>query len=184
MSDFILVFFATGFEEVEALSTVDVLRRGGLNVKTVSTTGAREVTGGHGVTILTDMLIQDIPLDAPLPRMIVLPGGLTALNEHQRLLDLIRRQHAAGRDIAAICASPRVLGAAGIGDGRLKATCYPGFVKQTSGFVTTGRDVEICDNIITGRGPALSLAFAFTLLRHLVGDDKAREVADGFLYEL
>ena len=100
------------------------------------------------------------------------------------LLELIRRQHEAGGTIAAICASPRVLGAAGIGDGKMRATCYPGCEEQVPGFVLTGADVEVCGHIVTGRGPALALPFAFRLLEEVAGRKAAEQVAAGFLYKL
>lgn len=181
MKNEIWVFFATGFEEVEALASVDVLRRAGLCTRMISVTGLPMVTGGHNVTIQTDLLIEDLDT-SELPRAIVLPGGVTDLNECEPLLHLIRRQHEARQTIGAICASPRVLGAAGIGDGEMQATCYPGFEGQTRGFVMTGRDVEVSGHIVTGRGPAMAIDFAFALLRHVEGEEKAREVADGFLY--
>ena len=179
----VLVFLAEGFEEVEALAVIDILRRGNLPVKTVSITESRAVIAGHSVTIEADMLLEHLNTEE-LPRAIVLPGGLTKLNVCEPLLDLIRKQHEANRVIAAICAAPRVLGAAGIGDGKMRATCYPSFEEQVTGFTMTGADVEVCGHIITGRGPALALPFAFKLLEQLAGRAIAEEVAQGFLYKL
>ncbi len=179
----ILVFLAEGFEEVEALAIIDVLRRGNQPVTTVSITGSLAVRGAHDVTIQADMLLEELHSGA-LPKAIALPGGMTKLNECEPLLELIRRQHEAGGTIAAICASPRVLGAAGIGDGKMRATCYPGIEEQVPGFVLTGADVEVCGHIVTGRGPALALPFAFRLLEEVAGRQTAEQVAEGFLYKL
>lgn len=178
-----LVFLAEGFEEVEALAIIDILRRGSQPVTTVSITGSLAVRGAHDVTIQADMLLEELDRNS-LPKAIALPGGLTKLNECEPLLELIRKQHAVTGTIAAICASPRVLAAAGIGDGKMRATCYPGCEEQVTGFVLTGADVEVSGHIITGRGPALALPFAFRLLEELAGQECANQVAEGFLYNL
>ena len=178
-----LIFLAEGFEEVEALATIDVFRRANLPIQSVSITDSHAVTGGHAITVQADLLLKELD-PTELPSAIVLPGGITKLNECEPLLEFIRRQHAAQRTIAAICAAPRVLGAAGIGDGKMRATCYPGFEDQVTGFVMTGADVEVSGHIITGRGPALALPFAFTLLRHEAGEEVAQQVAEAFLYKL
>lgn len=129
----IYVFLAEGFEEVEALTPVDVLRRAGLPVKTVSVTGVLTVNGAHGVPVVADMVFEEVKEgDA---EMIVLPGGLpgaTNLDAHEGLGKLIMTFAEAGRPLSAICAAPLVYGKRGLLKGK-KVTCYPGFEKYLEG---------------------------------------------------
>lgn len=121
----VYVFLAEGFEEMEAVTPIDLLRRAGVDAKLVSVTGNRAVTGAHGVTYLADLLFEEIEEDAD---MLVLPGGLpgtTNLQAHEGLTKLLLKQHEAHKWVAAICAAPMVLGALGIVKDR-HATIYPG----------------------------------------------------------
>lgn len=175
----VYVFLTTGFEEIEALATVDVLRRAGLAVQTVSLTGQRQVTGAHQVGVLADALLEAV--DFAGARMLVVPGGTTAFNEHeefkQRLLAFAR----AGGPVAAICASPAVLGGLGLLQGR-QATCYPGFEQGLAGAVLRTQEAVVVDGpITTGRGPGLTLEFALALVEQLAGAAKREEVARGLL---
>lgn len=171
----IFLFLITGFEEIEALATVDVMRRAGLDVKTVSLTGERVVMGSHGVPVTADMLFEDGSFDAA--EMLVLPGGTPAFNEHEGVKKAIADFYAKGGKVAAICASPMVLGGLGILKGR-KATCYPGFEKYLDGAeLCTDRAVVIDGNVVTGKGPGLTLDFALTLVEILAGKAKRDEVA-------
>ena len=125
----IFVFLAEGFEEVEALTPVDVLRRAGLPVKTVSVPGVLTVNGAHGDPVIADMVFEEVK-EADT-EMIVLPGGLpgaTNLDAHKGLSDLIMAFAEAGKPLSAICAAPLVYGKRGLLKGK-KATCYPGFDK-------------------------------------------------------
>lgn len=135
-------FLANGFEEIEGLAPVDILRRGGIDATTVSITGSREVTTSHGVTILADTTFEDAGemADADL---LMLPGGMpgsTNLNAHAGVLSTMRRQFDSGKLVAAICAAPMVLGTAGILQGK-RATCSPGFQKYLTGAEYTRRAV-------------------------------------------
>lgn len=175
----IFVFLTTGFEEIEALATVDVLRRAGLNVKTVSLTGSKEVVASHQVPVIADLLFEAV--DLSIAEMLVLPGGTVKYNEHEGVKRLISDFAARGEKIAAICASPMVLGGLGLLDGK-NATCYPGFEQYLKGAtLQTDRAVVIDGNITTGRGPGLSIDFALSIVEQLAGKEKRDEVAAGLL---
>ncbi len=178
----VYLFFAEGSEEVEALSVVDILRRGGVDVKIVSVTDQLKVTSSHGVKIEADVLFDDVDLaDA---EMLVLPGGLPGaynLAEHEGLAAAIRKQYEKGGNLAAICAAPLVYGRMGLLEGR-KATCYPGFDENLKGATYTGALVEEDSQFITGKGPAAVFAFGLALLKRVAGAEKAEAVKNGMLY--
>ena len=177
----ICIFLAEGFEETEALFPLDIMRRGGLDVKTVSVMGNKTVTGAHGVPVIADMLFEDLTEEDV--EMIVLPGGLpgaTNLDAHEGLDKLIKEFAAANKPLAAICAAPMVFGKRGLLKGK-KATCYPGFDNYLEGAEYTGNMVEISDNIITGKGPGTACAFGFAILEKYAGAEKAQSVKDGML---
>lgn len=178
----ICFFLAEGFEEVEALLPLDILRRGGLDVRTVSVTGDRIVKGAHQVPVVADLLFEDLAADEV--EMIVLPGGMPGavnLDAHAGLDALVRSAAAAGQPMAAICAAPLVYGKRGLLNGK-KATCYPGFESYLEGADCTGRMVETDGNFVTGKGPGAAAEFGFTLLQRLAGADKAAEVKQGMLW--
>ncbi len=178
----IYLFMADGFEDVEALAVVDILRRAGLTVKTVSVSGHQEVTSAHGVTVKADMLFEYNAINQDA-KMLVLPGGLpgaTNLAEHEALCRLIQESNEKGCLLAAICAAPMVYGKLGLLKGK-KATCYPGFDRFLEGAMYTGEMVEEDDNFITGKGPGAAFDFAFALVTRLVGKAKADEVKAGML---
>lgn len=177
------IFLAPGFEEIEALATVDVLRRCGMEVQTISILNTPQVEGAHGVCINADKTINDINIqDAD---WLILPGGMPGaanLARCETLTSALLSHHRANNHIAAICASPAVvLAPLGILDNK-NATCYPGFESQAPKARMTGREVEISNNVITANGPANTLLFALAIAKTTVGADKAREVANGMLY--
>lgn len=175
----IFLFLITGFEEIEALATVDVLRRAGLPVRTVSLTGERTVTGSHGIPVVADGLFEETDFD--LAEMLVIPGGTTAFDSHEGLKREVLAFYDKGGRVAAICASPKVLGGLGILRGR-RATCYPGFEKYLAGAILATDEAAVVDgNVITGRGPGLTLDFALTLVDVLAGAAKRHEVASQLL---
>ena len=179
----VFIHFADGFEEVEAITPVDVLRRAGCEVTIVSVTGKKGVTSTRGVSIMADALFEDV--DYAKADLILLPGGQPGsdnLNRHEGLKKQIRSFHNQGRMIAAICAAPLVLGSAGILKGR-KATCYPGCESLLTGATCTGNAVEIDGNIITGKGPGLAMKFSLTLVEQLIGKAKADEVRRAMIVE-
>ena len=176
-------FLATGFEDIEALIPLDIMRRAGIDFKTVSITGDLYVESAHGVTMKADMLIEDADMsDADL---IMLPGGLpgaTNLNAHNGVKKAIIEQNARGKMIGAICAAPMVLGGIGLLQGR-RATCYPGFEKYLEGAEYTHELCTVDGNITTGEGPAAALPYAYTLLAALTDRQTADQVAEGMMYK-
>ena len=176
-------FLATGFEDIEALIPLDIMRRAGVDFKTVSITGDLYVESAHGVSIKADMLIEDADMsDADL---IMLPGGLpgaTNLNAHNGVKKAIIEQNARGKMIGAICAAPMVLGGIGLLQGR-RATCYPGFETYLEGAEYTHELCTVDGNITTGEGPAAALPYAYTLLAALTDRQTADQVAEGMMYK-
>lgn len=176
-------FLATGFEDIEALIPLDIMRRAGVDFKTVSITGDLYVESAHGVSIKADMLIEDADMsDADL---IMLPGGLpgaTNLNAHNGVKKAIIEQNARGKMIGAICAAPMVLGGIGLLQGR-RATCYPGFEKYLEGAEYTHELCTVDGNITTGEGPAAALPYAYTLLAALTDRQTTDQVAEGMMYK-
>lgn len=175
----IFIFLITGFEEIEALATVDILRRAELDVKTVSLTDNKIVVGSHGVPVTTDVMFSDVNYaDA---EMLVLPGGTPAYNDHEGVKKEILAFANQGKKVAAICASPMVLGGLGLLEGK-KATCYPGFEQYlTKAVLNTDKAVVVDGNITTGRGPGLTIDFALSLVEQVAGKAKRDEVAKGLL---
>lgn len=175
-------FLADGFEEIEALGPVDVLRRGGVEVNTVSVSGTLTVTSAHGVKVQADMLLADADLaDAAL---LLIPGGMPGaqnVDECEAVRRALLAQNNAGRRIGAICAGPMVLGHLGILKGR-RATCYPGFDKELDGAEYTADPITVDGNIITGKGPGATLDYAYTLLEMFKGERVTRMMKEGMMY--
>lgn len=176
------LFFATGFEEVEALTVVDILRRGGVECKTVSVTGDYDVTSSHAVTIRADLLFEEQSLEDG--DMLILPGGIPGtpnLKAHAGLDKLIHQYHEAGKYLAAVCAAPTVYGEKGLLQGR-KATCFPG---MESGLVGAEHreDKVVCDGqFITSRGMGTCIDFGLTLLAKLTDEANAQTVGQKIVY--
>ena len=166
----VYLFLADGFETVEALAPVDVMRRAGLEVTTVSIMQRREVVSAQAVPVVADALYEDACFcDA---HALVLPGGggTDNLSAHEPLRSLLKDAHSKGVLVAAICAAPMVLGRIGILEGR-KATCYPGCEGDLFGAEYTAVAVQEDGNIITGCGPGVSFDFGFALVERLCGAD-------------
>lgn len=172
------LFLSTGFEEIEALTTVDLLRRAGISLQTVSCEEAQMVRGSHDIQVMADRLYKDV--DFQDAEMLILPGGSRRLGEFPALCELLKKHNAEGKDIAAICAAPSVLGDLGILEGK-QATCYPGFESYLGDAYVGGLVVE-SKNVITAKGPGLSSDFAFCLIEHLAGEEVADEVYDKAQY--
>ena len=177
------IFFATGFEEVEALTVVDLLRRAGIETDMVSVTGDRNVTSSHGITVQTDKLFEDIYDSAD---MIVLPGGMPGtlnLKAHKGLAGMIRRYYDdKNKFLAAICAAPTVYGEMGLLQGRM-ATCYPGMEDQLTGAIVTCEPVVRDGNIITSRGMGTAIDFGLAIVAYYDGEDAADELAKKIVYK-
>ncbi len=179
----IYVFLATGFEDIEALAPVDIMRRAGLPVETVSITGAEIVESAHAVGIKADRLLAEV--DFGKADMIVLPGGLpgsTNLDACTPLTKAIATHYAAGKPIAAICAAPLVFGHLGILQGK-RATCYPGVEGELKGAIYTAAIVEQDGNIITGKGPAAAFEFGYTIVDFFKGSGASDALRQGMIYQ-
>lgn len=175
----ILLFLTDGFEEIEALATVDVLRRAEISVQTVSLTGEMTVTGAHQVAVNADCLFEQADFDAA--KMLVLPGGTTKIDEHDGLKQQVKQFLSKDKPVAAICAAPMVLGGLGLLAGK-KATCYPGFEQYLQGAeLHTDQAVVVDGNIITGKGPGMALDFALKLVETVSGKSCRDKVAQGLL---
>jgi protein deglycase len=179
----IYVFFANGFEVVEALTPVDVLRRAGHNVITVSVSGKKEVISSHKVTVVTDALFENFDYtDADL---LILPGGQPGtdnLNAHKALKELLLKANSEGKKLAAICAAPMVLGQLGLLSGK-SATCFEGMEAHLKNAKVTTDPVVVSGNIITSRGAGTAMVFSFCLVEQLDGKQKAQEVAKRMMTE-
>ncbi len=177
----IYIFFATGFEEIEALTVVDVLRRAELQVKTVSIGDALLVRGAHNVGVQCDMLLSDG--DFAEADLLVLPGGMPGasnLADSEKLSQILLRQHAERKPLAAICAAPLVLGRLDILQGEV-ATCYPSFESELRGAIVSTDGVVVSHHITTGKGPAFALDFALQLVTNLCGKPAADDIRRGML---
>lgn len=179
------VFLADGFEEIEALTPVDLLRRAGVDVATISVNGSNIVTGAHGIPVVADEIFEEASGLADA-LMLVCPGGMPGasnLAAHAGLCTLLEKQHAAGRYVAAICAAPAVtLAPLGILKG-LEATCYPGFEPGLKEGGATPQDKRVvkAGNVITANGPSSAMPFALALVEALKGPQAAADVASGIL---
>ena len=177
----VYLFLGTGFEEVEAVATIDVLRRAEVELTTVSVMNERIVEGAHGVRIEADKMFDEV--DYSNAQMLILPGGMPGtlnLGEHEGLINILREQNKRGGWIAAICAAPSILGKMHLLRNR-EAVCYPGFEDQLEeAFVTKDR-VKVSGNIITSKGPGCTIEFALQLAAILKGDAVASMVSEGML---
>lgn len=177
-----IVFLATGFEEVEAVGTIDVLRRGGIETVTASVTGEKTVIGVHGIPVIADELFENI--DYTIYDALVLPGGgpgSEMLNRHEGVRKAVVDHYQQSKLIAAICASPRVFGSLGLLKGK-KATCYPGIEPELTGATVVNEPTVTDHNIITGRGPGLVFDFGLAIVRYLSDSAcGADDVAEGML---
>ena len=177
----VYVFFADGFEEVEALTTVDLLRRAGEDVRMVSIMGRKTVTGSHNISVECDMIFEEIGKTADL---LVLPGGLPGtdhLREHRELNDLLVEQYQDGRYVAAICAAPSVFAGLGFLKDR-KATSYPGCVDASQYGSSVEEPVAVDGNVITSRGVGTAIPFARALIGLLAGREEADKISASIVY--
>ena len=178
----IYTFLATGFEDIEALAPIDIMRRAGLPVETVSITGERIVTSAHAVGFVTDRLLSEIDFEDA--ELLFLPGGMpgaTNLDACQPLREGLVAHYKAGRQIAAICAAPLVLGHLGLLEGR-RATCYPGFETELYGADYTAALVEQDGQFITGKGPGAAMELGYVLVERLKDKPTADALREGMMY--
>ena len=177
------VFLADGFEEIEALAPIDVMRRAGLSVTTVSVTDSLTVTGAHGIPVVADTLFAQC--DYADAALLFLPGGLpgaTNLQAHTGLCQLLTAKASQpGVIISAICAAPLVLGGLGLLQGK-QATCYPGFEDTMQGAHYTAAKVTVDGHIFTACGPGAAWELGFTFVEHFCGADKADALRSGMQF--
>jgi 4-methyl-5(b-hydroxyethyl)-thiazole monophosphate biosynthesis len=182
MAKTVLVPLATGFEEIEAVSLIDVMRRGGIDVLVRSLDDVLEVRGANGIVVKADAPIGDLSADDI--DMIVLPGGwggTDRLAEDAKVQALLRAMDAKGKKIGAICAAPFALNAAGV----LKHdyTCYPSVEEQIreEGYQGDARQVVEDQNVMTSRGPGTAICFGLQIVRKLVGEESYQGLKEGLL---
>ncbi len=177
------VFLADGFEEIEGLTVVDILRRAGVRVDTVSVTGEKMIHGSHQINIEADFLFEE--MDFSQTDMLVLPGGMPGtrnLMNHKGLQEILRAYHEKDSYIAAICAAPSVFGRLGFLKGR-KACCYPGFEEKLEGAEAVTDPVIVDGHVITSRGMGTAIPFALKLTALLCGEEKAEEIGRSIIYD-
>ena len=179
------VFLAEGFEEIEALTGVDLLRRAGVPVETVGV-GGRVITGSHGISVSADMTDEEAEARlaaGEVPGMAVLPGGMPGavhLDESPAVDACLRAVEQAGGWLAAICAAPFVLGKRGYLEG-CRATCYPGFENELTGAILTDAGVVVQERRITGRAMGSATEFALALVRAAAGEASAERIRRSIL---
>lgn len=176
------VFLAEGFEEIEALTVVDICRRGGVETDMVSVTGGLQVSGSHGISVKTDKKFEEV--DFGEYDMLVLPGGMPGtknLEAHPGLMAQVDEFYAKGKYIGAICAAPSIFGHKGILKGK-RACSYPDFESHLEGAEVTSGPVEVSGNVITSRGMGTAIDFGLAILGIFCGEEKADELAKGIVY--
>lgn len=179
----VYIFLAEGFEEIEGLTVVDLLRRAKIDISMVSVTGNRKVTGSHEIPIIADELFEEADFDDA--DMLVLPGGMPGtknLLEHSGLDQLLKEFHEKGKPLAAICAAPRVLGTKGLLAGK-RATCYPGNEDALIGAEVQGTAVVVDGNITTSKGMGTAIDFSLSLIKGIKGEEEAAKIAQTIQYQ-
>lgn len=179
-----LLFLADGFEEVEALATVDVLRRGGVELTTAAVAAGCEVTGAHGIKVIADKNISEAAAIADEADAVICPGGMPGsenLKNSDKVINIVKDAFRKGKIVAAICAAPMVLEAAGVLKDK-NFTMYPGMQNYAPSGKYHDNIFAVKDgNIITGAGPAAAFQFALTILEELTNGETAKNVASGML---
>ena len=177
----IYVFLADGFETVEALAPVDVMRRAGLDVATASITEEKRVVSKHGITVLADITIDEVNENDA--EMLMLPGGLPGADNlfaSEKLKKMLISANEKGKYIAAICAAPYILGQLGILKGK-KATCYPGFEDKLIGAEPTGMRVVRDQNVLTGIGMGAAVGFGLEAAAIFAGEEVKEKISTGII---
>ncbi len=179
----ILVPLAAGFEEIEAVTIIDLLRRAGAKV-IVAGLVKRNVQGAHGLKLVADTVLEEVLKESW--DMVVLPGGVPGapnLMDDSRIIKLLKHQASANKTSAAICAAPAVLEKAGL-TARKKVTSHPTWANKMTTAIHTGARVQIADLLVTGQAAGSSMEFAFKLIETLYGAEKVAEVNAGVLARL
>lgn len=178
----VYVFLADGFEEIEGLTVVDLLRRAQVEVKTVSIMEEAMIHGAHGIDVMADCMFKEA--DFADGDMLVLPGGLPGtayLGEHEGLAELIRQYDREERYLAAICAAPRIFGRMGLLEGR-KAISYPAMEEELKGAQILRKPVVVDGHFVTSRGMGTAIDFALQMVAVLVGQEEAEQLAESIVY--
>ncbi|MCM1134130.1 MAG: DJ-1/PfpI family protein [Clostridium sp.] len=178
----VCIFFGEGYEEIEALTVVDILRRQRIDAKMVSITDEKVVTGSHGIPVQMDGVLKDVNFDEI--DAIVLPGGLAGtknLEACEALMAQVDAFAASGKLVCAICAAPSILGHRGILNGK-KAIVYPGFEKELEGASVVYEPAVRDGNVITGRGMGCAIPFSLAILEYLVDKEAADAMAEKIVY--
>ena len=178
------VFFAEGFEEIEALTVVDILRRANLQTEMISITDKMAVKGSHGIEVSMDTRLADVDVQAL--DMMVLPGGqpgtknLELCSELMQELDIFEK---AGKPISAICAAPTIFGHRGYLEGR-EACCYPGLEEQLRGAKVSFEPAVVDEHITTGRGMGCAIDFALAIVERFQGKEAAEKLGKAVVYRV
>ena len=176
------IFLADGFEEIEALTVVDLLRRAGIDITTASIMGRKNVTGSHNITVEADALLEDIDFDST--DMIILPGGMpgtTNLGACAPLVEKIKEFDAKEKMLCAICAAPTVYGKLGLLKGK-KACCYPGCEVDLLGADVQTSTVTKDSHFITSRGMGTAIDFGLAIIEHFQGKENASAMSRKIVY--
>lgn len=180
----VYVFLTTGFEEIEALTVVDLLRRAKIDVLTVSLTGEKIVIGARNIPVVADKLFDEVSYSDD--DMLVLPGGSPGwmnLEKDGKLMKLVDEFALKGGKISAICGAPSILGRRGILSGK-KACVYPGMDDELKGALVSHDEVCKDGNIITSRGLGTAIAFSLEIISTLQGSELSRKISDSVVYKL
>lgn len=179
-----LMLISNGFEDIEAVGTVDILRRCGVSVTVCSITGSLTVNSARKITVVCDSVLEDGGIDVNQWDGMILPGGqpnADTLRDTPEVLALVRTFYEANKLCCAICAAPIVLERAGLIEGK-QVTSYPGCLADESKCIFTGRSVTVDENLITGRGPGVTCEFAFQICEALGLAEKAAEVRRAMMF--
>lgn len=178
----VCVFLADGFEEIEGLTVVDILRRAGLEAVTASVKDEISVTGSHNITVLADKTAAEVDFDGI--DMLVLPGGMPGtknLAASELVKEKILEFHQQGKWLAAICAAPSVFGDMGLLNEE-RAACYPGFEEHLKGAEVTEEKVVVSGHFITSRGMGTAILFALQIVEQLLDKEKADRIKASIIY--
>lgn len=177
----VLLHLAPGFEEIEAVTTIDILRRADINIHVVSIMDCLQVTGAHGIEIRADIGFartnyEDVD-------MLILPGGQPGSNnlaKHEGLCEKIQAHYDQGKWLAAICAAPLVFGRMGLLEG-VETICYPSFEPELKGAIISDKTVAVSGNFITAKGPGVTMDFALEIVKQLKGEATANRIAQSII---